>query len=102
MFYAFVNNKVVKTVNAKDFNKTISIYKIQNHQKGLKKMEKQKNEYNKNIEIQILNKIHQFFETKTKAELVLMTKKDIAKAIEISVVSLDKYLLVIVELNNQT
>lgn len=64
-------------------------------------MEKQKNEHNKNLEIQILNKIHQFFETKTKAELVLMSKKDIAKAIKISVVSLDKYLLVITGLNKQ-
>lgn len=65
-------------------------------------MEKQKNEYNQNIETQIINKIHQFFETKTKAELVLMTKKDIAKEIKISVVSLDKYLLLIVRLNNKT
>ena len=61
-------------------------------------MEKQKNEFNKNIEMQILTKIYQFLDSKTKTELVMLSKKDIAKSINISVPSLDKYFTKINEL----
>lgn len=54
-------------------------------------MEKQKNEFNKNIEMQIIAKIYQFLDSKTKTELVMLSKKEIAKSINISVPSLDKY-----------
>ena len=54
-------------------------------------MEKQKNEFNINIEIQIVTRIYQFLDSKTKTELVMMSKKEIAKSINISVPSLDKY-----------
>ena len=58
----------------------------------MEKVERQKTEFNQAIEFQILTKIYSFFEEKSKAELVMLSKKEIAKQVGISVVSLDKYL----------
>lgn len=64
-------------------------------------MEKQKNEFNINIEIQIVTRIYQFLDSKTKTELVMMSKKEIAKSINISVPSLDKYFTKINQLSRE-
>ena len=64
-------------------------------------MEKQKNEFNINTEIQIVTRIYQFLDSKTKTELVMMSKKEIAKSINISVPSLDKYFTKINQLSRE-
>ena len=52
---------------------------------------KNKNKFNENIEATIKSNIYKFLETKTKTQLVMLSKKQIASEIGISVVSLDKY-----------
>jgi|UppTromiDAQMD015_1034417.scaffolds.fasta_scaffold14300_1 hypothetical protein len=52
---------------------------------------KNKNKFNENIEATITSNIYKFLETKTKTQLVMLSKKQIASEIGISVVSLDKY-----------
>lgn len=52
---------------------------------------KNKNKFNENIEATITSNIYKFLETKTKTQLVMLSKKQIAAEIGISVVSLDKY-----------
>ncbi|MBP7251480.1 MAG: hypothetical protein QG565_1438 [Campylobacterota bacterium] len=52
---------------------------------------KNKNKFNENIEATITANIYKFLETKTKTQLVMLSKKQIAAEIGISVVSLDKY-----------
>lgn len=52
---------------------------------------KNKNKFNENIEATITANIYKFLETKTKTQLVMLSKKQIASEIGISVVSLDKY-----------
>jgi DNA-binding CsgD family transcriptional regulator len=64
-------------------------------------MEKQKNQFNINTEIQIVTRIYQFLDSKTKTELVMMSKKEIAKSINISVPSLDKYFTKINQLSRE-
>ncbi len=65
-------------------------------------MEKTKNKFNHEIELVITAKIYKFLEKKSKIELILLNKKEIATEIGISVPSLDKYLkkLVKIEENN--
>jgi response regulator of citrate/malate metabolism len=53
---------------------------------------REKNDFQKNIEEQILCKIFSFLEKNTKAKLILLSKKEIAAEIGISVISLVKYL----------
>lgn len=65
------------------------------------KMEKTKNDFNMRIELEILQKINNFLDSKSKAELILLSKKAIASELKISVVSFDKYLKKIVELSNK-
>lgn len=60
-------------------------------------MEKKSNKFTEDIENNILIKIGNFLKTKTKIELIMLSKKQIASEIGISVVSLDKYLLKIIE-----
>lgn len=52
---------------------------------------KNKNKFNENIEATITANIYKFLETKTKTQLVMLSKKQIAAEIGINVVSLDKY-----------
>jgi response regulator of citrate/malate metabolism len=48
------------------------------------------------IEIEIFKKLHLFLEKHTKAELILMNKKEIAEKIGVSVITLDKYLKMLI------
>jgi hypothetical protein len=49
------------------------------------------------IEIEIFKKLHLFLEKHNKAELILMNKKEIAEKIDVSVITLDKYLKMLIE-----